>query len=127
MKSMSGAHEELVIKTCKTSPRNGQHRFCKVVKVDMANSREKPFDDTILSTLSLITVLYEVFFGSINIHKALIDRDNSHDPQPFILLLNKTKTSVGFIYEGGIIKQDEYNSLQKELLKLLEAFCVFGC
>ncbi len=30
------------------------------------------------------------------------------------------------MYEQGVIKQDEYDALQKVSLKLLEFFCVFG-
>jgi hypothetical protein len=39
--------------------------------------------------------------------------------------MNKTGTSDGFAFKGGIIKKEEYNPLLKESLKLLEGFCVF--
>jgi hypothetical protein len=97
---MSGDdYEELLLKTCKNSSRNRRHRFCTAVMVNMANSKEKSFNSTILNTL----------LDTINMHMALIDRDNSHDPQSCISLLNKTEESAGLIYEGGFIKKDEYN------------------
>jgi hypothetical protein len=37
-----------------------------------------------------------------------------------------TETFGGFVFEGGIIKNEEYSPLQKELLRLLESLCVFG-
>ncbi len=41
--------------------------FCEAVKVDMANSKETSFSNTLSSTLSLITVLFEDLFEAINI------------------------------------------------------------
>jgi hypothetical protein len=92
----------------------------------MAYSKEKSFNNLILSPLSLITVLFEDLFGAVNIQNTLIDGKHALDPQPSISLLNNTETSDGFVIEGGIIKKDEYNTLKKEFLKLLEVFCVFG-
>jgi hypothetical protein len=43
--------------------------FCEAAKVDMANSKDTSFNNTITSTLSLITVLFEDLFEAINIHK----------------------------------------------------------
>jgi hypothetical protein len=40
--------------------------------------------------------------------------------------MNTTVTSGGFVFEGGINKNEEYSPLQKKLLQLLEGFCVFG-
>jgi hypothetical protein len=40
--------------------------------------------------------------------------------------MNTTETSDGFVFEGGIIKNEEYSPLQKESLKLVEGLCVFG-
>ncbi len=40
-------------------PKYGQAMFCEAVKVDMANSKESSFHNTITSTISLITVLFE--------------------------------------------------------------------
>jgi hypothetical protein len=55
--SMSGdEYEELLLKTCTNHSRSTWHRFCEAVKVDMANSKEKSFNDILLSTLSLINV-----------------------------------------------------------------------
>ncbi len=43
--------------------------FCEAVKVDMANSKETSFKNTISSNLSLITVLFEDLFEAITIHR----------------------------------------------------------
>ncbi len=111
--------------TC-TIPYRECHRFCRAVRVDKSNLKEKSFDDIISSTLSLITVLFENVFDAVNIHNRLIDRKYALDPQPSISLMNKTEISDGFVFEGGIIKNEDYSPLQKELLKLLEGVCVFG-
>ncbi len=84
--------------------------------------------NTISSTLSLITVLFEDLFEAINIHKVFCGE--KLDPQPSISLLNKTDTYDdyvgGFVFERGIINDDEYNALKKELLMLFEGCCIFG-
>jgi hypothetical protein len=43
--------------------------FCEADKVDMANSKDTSFNNSITSTLSLITELFEDLFEAINIHK----------------------------------------------------------
>jgi hypothetical protein len=93
----------------------------------MENSKEKSAADTISSTLALITVLFEDVVEAVNIHNTLIDNDDSQDPWPDIILMNRTETFDGFVFEGGIIKNEEHSPHQKELLKLLEGLCVFGC
>jgi hypothetical protein len=94
----------------------------------MANSKETSFNNTISSTLSLITVLFEDLFEAINIHKEFCGE--KLDPQPSISLLNITYTFDGYVggivFERGIINDDEYNALQKELLVLIEDYCIFG-
>jgi hypothetical protein len=92
----------------------------------MENLKEKSVAGTISSTLALTTVLFEDVVKAVNIHNTLIDHDDAHDPWPHVTLMNATETSGGFVFEGGIIKNEEYSPLQKELLKLLEVFCVFG-
>jgi hypothetical protein len=124
---MSGdAYEELISKTCNYQNYMKRHRFCKAVKVDMENLKEKSFHNIILSTLSLITVLFEDVFDAVNIHNTLIDCKHALDPQPSISLMNKTETSDGFAFEGGIINNQEYSPLLKESLKLLKGFYVLG-
>jgi hypothetical protein len=84
----------------------------------MANSKETSFNNTISSTLSLITVLFEDLCEAINIHQEFCGE--KLDLQPSISLLNKNNTFDGyiggFVIERGIINDDEYNALQKELL-----------
>ncbi len=60
----------------------------------MANSKETSFSNTISSTLSLITVVFEDLFEAINIHKEFWDE--KEDPEPSITLLNKTNTCDGY-------------------------------
>jgi hypothetical protein len=44
------------LKICQEPTKHGQVMFCEAVKVDMANSKDTSFNNTITSTLSLITV-----------------------------------------------------------------------
>jgi hypothetical protein len=44
---------------CQKPTKYGQVMFCEAVVVDMANSKDSSFNNTITSTLSLITVLFE--------------------------------------------------------------------
>jgi hypothetical protein len=58
--------ENLII--CQKPTKYGQVMFCEAVKVDMANSKDSSFKNTITSTFSLITVLFEDSFQAITIH-----------------------------------------------------------
>ncbi len=78
----------------------------------MANSKGKLFADIISSTLALITVLFEDVFEAVNIHKTLIDCDDTHDPWPYVTLMKTMDTSGGFVFEGGIIKNEDCSPLQ---------------
>jgi hypothetical protein len=55
------------VKNCHKPTKYGKLMFCEAVKVDMANSKETSFSNTLSSTLSLITVLFEDLFEAINI------------------------------------------------------------
>ncbi len=46
--------------------------FYEAVKKDMANSKETSFNNTMSSTLSFITVLFEDLFEAINIQAVLV-------------------------------------------------------
>jgi hypothetical protein len=83
--------------------------FCEAVKVDMANSKETSFSNTISSTLSLITVVFEDLFEAINILKEFCDE--KQDPKPSISLLNKTNTFDGYDFYNDFISNVEYNAL----------------
>jgi hypothetical protein len=89
----------------------------------MANSKETSFKNTISSTLSLITVLFEDFCKVITIHRDFSAK--KEDPQPSIMLLNKTNKCDGYDFNIDIIT-NEVNALQKESLMLFEGFCIFG-
>jgi hypothetical protein len=56
--------------------------FYEAVKKDMANSKEVSFNNTISSTLSFITVLFEDLFEAINIQVVLVGE--KMDPIPSI-------------------------------------------
>ncbi len=89
----------------------------------MVNSKESPFHNTITSTLSLITVLFEDLFEAITLHRDF--SGEKVDIEPSTLLLNKTNTCGGYDFNIDIIT-DEVHALQKELLMLFEGFCIFG-
>jgi hypothetical protein len=97
--------------------------FYEAVKNDLANSKETSFNNTISTTLSLITVLFEDLFEAINIQAEKCGE--KEDPKPSITSLNKTNTCDGYDFNIDIINDDEYNALQKELLMLFEGFCIF--
>jgi hypothetical protein len=50
---------------CQKPTKYGQSMFCEAVKVDLENSKETAFKNTLTSTLSLITVLCEDLFEAI--------------------------------------------------------------
>ncbi len=112
------------LKICQKPTKYRQLLFCEAGKVDMVKSNEISFNNTISSTLSLITVLCEDLFEAINIQEEFSGK--KQDPQPSISLLNKTGTLDGYNFNIDIIKDDEYNALQKESLMLFAAFCIFG-
>jgi hypothetical protein len=74
----------------------------------MANSKES-FNNTISSTLSFITVLFEDLFEAINIQAVLVGE--KEEPKPSITSLNKTNTCDGYDFNIDIINNDEYNAL----------------
>jgi hypothetical protein len=94
------------------------------VKKDIANYKETSFNNTISTTLSFITVLFEDLFEAVNIQAVLVGE--KVDPNSSITSLNKTNTCDGYHFNIAIINNDEYNALQKESLMLFEGFCIFG-
>ncbi len=98
--------------------------FYEAVKNDLENSKETLFNNTISTTLSLITVLFEDLFEAVNIQAEKCGEKG--DPKPSITSLNKTNTCDGYEFNIDIIDDDKYNALQKESLMLLEGFCIFG-
>ena len=84
--------------------------FYEAVKVDMENSKDISFHNTISSTLSLITVLFDYFFEAINIQAEKCGKNK--DPKPSITSLDKTNTCDGYDFNIDIINDDEYNELQ---------------
>jgi hypothetical protein len=97
--------------------------FCEIVKVDMKNSKEKPFKKSISSTLSLITVLFEDLFDTITLHREYSSEKCSFEPSTS--LLNETNTCDGHDFNIDIFT-DEVNAFQKYLLVLFEESYIFG-
>jgi hypothetical protein len=113
------------VKNCHKPTKYGQLMFCGAVKADTTNSKETSFSNTISSTLSLITVIFRYLFEAINIHTEFCGEKEG--PKSSITILNKTDTCDGYVFNIDIINNDEYNVLQKELLILFEAYCIFVC
>mgnify|MGYP007100192634 CR=1 FL=1 len=96
---------------CQKPTKYGQFMFYEAVKNNMANSKETSFNNTISTTLSLITVLFEDLFEAVNIQVVLVCE--KEEPKPSITSLNKTNTCDGYDFNIDIINNDEYNALQK--------------
>jgi hypothetical protein len=109
---------------CQKPTKYGQFMFYEAVKNDMANSKETSFNNTISSTLSFITVLFEDLFEAVNIQAVLVGE--KEDPKPSITSMNKTNTCDGYGFNIDIINNDEYNAVQKESLMMFEGFCISG-
>ena len=56
----------------------GQCTFYEAVKNNLANSKETSFINTISSTVSIITVLFEDLFEAINIQAVLVGEKVDH-------------------------------------------------
>jgi hypothetical protein len=108
---------------CQKLTKYGQFMFYEAVKNDMANSNETSFNNTISSTLSFITVLFEDLFEAVNIQAVLVGE--KEEPKPSITSPNKTNTCDEYDFDIDIINND-INSVQKELLMMFEGFCIFG-
>jgi hypothetical protein len=73
--------------------------FYEVVKNDMANSKETSFNNTISTTLSFITVLFEDLFEAINIQAVLVgekvnlNHPSNHQKNP-IHVMDMTLTLI---------------------------------
>jgi hypothetical protein len=111
---------------CQKPTKYGQFMFYEAVKNDMANSKETSFNNTISSTLSFITVLFEDLCEALNIQAVLVGE--KEEPKPSITSPNKTKTCGGYDFNLDSINNNEYNAVQKKLLMMFEIFAsmVFG-
>ncbi len=73
---------------CQKPTKYGQSMFCEAVEVDMENSKETSFKNTITSTLSFITMLFEDLFQAITLHREFSGEKVRLEPST--LLLNQT-------------------------------------
>jgi hypothetical protein len=94
---------------CQKPTKYGQFMFYEAVMVDIANSKETSFNNTISSTLSLITVLFEDLFEATNIRKEV--RGQKEGPKASITSLSKSNTCDRYDFNIDIINNDEYNAL----------------
>ncbi len=108
---------------CQKPNEHGQYMFCEAVKEDMETSKKSTFHDTIQSTLSLITMLFEDLFEAITLHREFSGYKGWQEPSTS--LLNKTNTCDGHDLNIDIFT-DEVNALQKESLVMFEVLCIFG-
>ncbi len=105
---------------CQKPTKYGQSMFCVAVKVDFENSEDLSFKNTIKSTLSLITVLFEDLF---EVEAITLHRDFSGEKvrlEPSTSLLNKTNTCDGHDFNIDIFT-DEVNAFQESMV-LFEGF-----
>ena len=104
------------------SAKKGEHEFCEAVKVDVSKTKETNFQASITNTIALVSVLFEEISVAVELHEMAKKEKKSEVtfPSGHSILFNKT-----FSFEQGFLKK-EFNAVQKECLKSLEALCVFG-
>ena len=131
LRSFEGTHTYNNDKFCVYLKQYVHHKssFCEAVKVNKSETNESHYNpktketkykDTTAHTLSLVRVPFEDFGVAVNIHGKAKNTDNTRPISPLILL------NDGLVFEKGIIKVKEYNSLKKDCLKSLESLHVFG-
>ncbi len=110
---------------CQKPTKYGQIMIYEAVKVDMANSKETSFNNTISSTLSHHCVIWRLIWSH---HHTKGLRSEKESPKAFITSLNKTDSCDGYDFNVDIINNDEYNALQKNCWCCLRGFAslVFG-
>jgi hypothetical protein len=96
---------------CQKPTKYGQFMFYEAVKNDSANSKETSFNNTLSTTISLITVLFEDLVEAVNIQVEKCGE--KEDPKPSITSPNKTNTCDGYDFNIDIINNDEYMHSKK--------------
>jgi len=102
--------------------KKGEEEFCEAVKVDVSKTKEKDFQANITNTIALVSVLFEDFGVAVEI----LEKAKKYKPieEAFpgghSILFNNT-----FEFERGFL-ENQFNAVQKECLKSLEALCVFA-
>jgi hypothetical protein len=94
----------------KNQPNMDSLYFMRLLRMIWQIRKKASFNNTISTTLSLITVLFEDLFEAVNIQAAKCGE--KEDPKPSITSLNKTYTCDGYDFNIDIINDDEYNELQ---------------
>jgi len=104
--------------------KKGEEEFCEAVKVDVSKTKTKEtnFQASITNTVALVSILFEDFGVAVELlEKAKYNKSTEEAfPSGHSMLFNET-----FEFEQGFLKK-EFNSVQKECQKSLEALCVFG-
>jgi hypothetical protein len=102
--------------------KKGEEEFCEAVKVDVSKSKETHFQASITNSVALVRVLFEDFGVAVEILEKATKYQTTEVsfPSGHSILFNET-----FQFEQGFLEK-EFNAVQKECLKSLEALCVFG-
>jgi len=102
--------------------KKGEEEFCEAVKVDVSKTKETNFQASITNTIALVSVTFEDFDVAVELHERAKKEKMSEEavPSGHSILFNET-----FEFEQGFLKK-EFNAVQKECLKSLEALCVFA-
>ncbi len=115
-----GWNNELRDKCRSVSGRLGEFNFCKAVKVDLAASKEKSYQKSLQSTVSLITVFFQDFGTAMDIHNKHVEEAvNIYKVKPQEILFDKGLTTAGLVFGESIIL--DYCGVEKGSLKLLES------
>ncbi len=101
--------------------KKGEDKFCEVVKVDVSKTKETNFQASITNTIPLNSVICEDFGVAVELHEREKNIKTSEVafPSGRSILFNKT-----FEFEQGLLEK-EFNAVQKECLKSLEALCIW--
>jgi hypothetical protein len=114
--------------------RCGEYRFYEAVKVDMnqvsksTKLQNKKHQKTISSTVSLVKAIFEEILPAIDIHKWIAARDLEEKViDPAITMFNNyDKNAPGsYFFKKSPIYGETNTPLDKELLKVLEGWCLF--
>jgi len=102
--------------------KKGEEEFCEAVKVDVSKTKETNFQASITNTIALVSVICEDFGVAVELHEKAKKHKTIEEafPSGHSILFNET-----FEFERGFLEK-EFNAVQKECLKSLEAMCVFG-
>ena len=113
------------LKICQKSTKYGQFSFIRLLRlIWQIPRRHHSTTQYQAHTLSSLCYLKIYLKPSTYLHKEF--HGEKEGPKASITSLNKTDTCDGYNFNIDLINNDEYSALQKELLMLFEAYCIFG-